>query len=399
MNIWQSIAGCLEIRITSADVPGILENLANAGIRVHRIQFQDDLTVTVIIGRSAYPFLKTHAEKRGDHLEIIRKKGLYWYLPAAKKRPVLLTGLVLFLLASFYLPTRVLFIQVTGNETIPARKILEAAETCGIRFGTSRREVRSEKVKNALLGALPQLQWAGVNTKGCVAVISVREREESSRSDQENGISSLVAARDGIIVSFTATKGSARCAVGQAVKEGEVLISGYTDCGLLLRATRAEGEILAQTRRHMAAVTLCERTVRENVGERIKYYSLLIGKKRINLYNTSGICDVTCGRMYEEYYITLPGGFVLPVAFAVDTHQHYESSSVVTADAEDCYACLAAFCDSYILSQMVSGTVLDCDVTVPSGSGGCRLDAEYVCLEMIGRRREERKVESYGKSD
>ena len=89
-------------------------------------------------------------------------------------RPVLLAGLGILFLLAMYLPSRVLFIRVEGNMQIPDRQILAAAEECGIRFGASRREVRSEKVKNALLSSVPQLQWAGVNTAGCVATISVR---------------------------------------------------------------------------------------------------------------------------------------------------------------------------------------------------------------------------------
>ena len=61
--------------------------------------------------------------------------------------------------------------------------------------------------------------------------------------------------RDGFIVSATVTRGNFLCRVGQSVKAGQVLISGYTDCGICIQATRAEGEIYAQTSRDFAAVT------------------------------------------------------------------------------------------------------------------------------------------------
>ena len=80
-------------------------------------------------------------------------------------------GLCLLLLLVCILPTRVLFMRVEGNESIPENLILEAAEDCGIRFGASRSAVRSEKVKNGILSRISELQWVGVNTKGCIAVI------------------------------------------------------------------------------------------------------------------------------------------------------------------------------------------------------------------------------------
>jgi len=390
VNLWKSLEGILEVRLTSADIPGALEELRKSGTEVHRVQIEDELTVILTVSRNAWARLRTLADRRGDTVAILRRNGLYWAVRAAMGRPVLLTGLLLLLLLSAYLPGRVLFVHVEGNETVPARQILEAAEGCGIRFGAYRREVRSEKVKNALLGVMPQLQWAGVNTSGCTAILSVREREDSLQQEHDRSVSSLVASRDGIIVSCTVTRGSARCAPGQAVTQGQLLISGYTDCGIVLQATRAEGEILAQTRRTVSAVTLPEGKLRSPTGAVSRSYSLIIGKKRINLWNCSRICDTSCGRMYEEKYITLPGGFVLPVALAVDTHICCEATGY-TKSAEACFQALTAFCDSYVRGQMVSGSILQRNMTAQTGNDRCRLDADYVCIEMIGRRRQEKQ--------
>ena len=135
-------------------------------------------------------------------------------------RPVLLGGMGLLLAASLYLPSRVLFIRVEGNSVVDTREILAAAEACGIRFGASRREVRSEKVKNNLLEKVPDLQWAGVNTAGCVATISVRERQITAEEQAEEAVTHLVAARDGYIVSTTVTQGTPLVQVGQTVRAG-----------------------------------------------------------------------------------------------------------------------------------------------------------------------------------
>jgi sporulation protein YqfD len=151
-------------------------------------------------------------------------------------------------LLTIFLPTRVLFIHVEGNSTVEERRILEAAQECGIRFGASRRQVRSEKMKNRLLEKVPELKWAGVNTSGCTAVISVREQPVQEQRTGYTGISSIVAACDGRITSCTVTKGNGLCAPGQVVQKGQLLISGYLDCGICIRVTGAEGEIFAETR-------------------------------------------------------------------------------------------------------------------------------------------------------
>ena len=397
MNLWHSIGGMVTLRITSADVAGFLEQGNRKGIAYFRVNWQDELTVTVTVSRKNGKKLIHLGEKQGTSCEIVDKNGLFWQIAALRNRPVLVIGLLFFLLLTAILPTRVLFVRVEGNASVPARQILAAAESCGIRFGAERREVRSEKVKNALLDALPQLQWAGVNTSGCVATISVRERPDPSRDGEEEGVSSIVACLDGVILSCTAEAGSLQCFPGQAVQSGQVLISGYTDCGLLIRAEKAEGEVFALTRQEIRAVTPMSKGVRVDKEKEEKYYSLILGKKRINFNNGSGICDTTCGRMYAEYYIYLPGGFRLPLALAVETHSCWNTSQIQRT-REEVEKPLSAFLKDSVGARMISGEILSSGEQLRALNGVFRLEGNYLCREMIGRSRQEGKVESDGKS-
>ena len=398
MNLWSSLKGLVVAELTSADVTGALEAVTELGIPVRNVISVDELTLHLTLDRADFDRVAALTEKRGEKISCLHRKGLHWSLAALKRRPVLLSGILFLLILELVLPTRVLFVRVEGNETIPARQILAEAENCGIRFWASRRDVRSEKVKNALLSAIPRLQWAGVNTTGCVATISVREASETETEAASKNVSSIVADRDGVILSCTVTAGSGQCSPGQAVQEGQVLISGYTDCGLLLKATRAEGEIQAQTQRSLSVVSLCQRRIRGQVQEQSRQYSLIIGKKRINFANSSRICDTSCGRMYEEYYITLPGGFTLPVALAVQTHLCCETFPE-NSEQENRENTMKEFARSYLAEQMISGSIQREICLYETGDGICRLDADYLCRELIGRRVQEGKVEINGKSD
>lgn len=397
MDLWKSLAGMVEVELTSAEPEAALGAVSTRGIEIFRVEQKGELTMRFRIRRKDYNMLAALCEKRGETLKLLRKSGLYWAGRQLLRRPVLLAGMALFLALVLYLPSRVIFIRVEGNVTVPTRQILEAAGESGICFGASRRQVRSEKVKNALLSAVPQLQWAGVNTAGCVATISVRERTDAQASRQEWEVTSIVAARDGYILSGTVTRGNALFQVGQAVKAGQVLVSGYTDCGICIQATRAEGEIMAQTNRTLEAVTPSQWVLRgEETGVHRKY-SLLFGKKRINLWKDSGILDTTCGRMYMEYYVTLPGGFQLPLALCVE-----EFTSYVTGTAElpqsGAEEALTEYADSYLLQQMVAGEIRSRLQTVCLDGGIYRLKGSYVCVEMIGRVQREQIGDTNGKN-
>lgn len=382
MNVWGSISGLVEVELTSAEPEQALAAINADNIPLYQVTFIGGLTVRFSIRRSDYSRLKALAKHRGDRLHLAKRVGIYWKIKALAERKLLIPGIAVLCFLTLFLPTRVLFVRVEGNADVPAGKIIAAAEDCGIRFWASRREVRSEKVKNALLSAVPELQWAGVNTRGCVAWISVRERTAQAEDSQDSGISSIVAIRDGVVDSCAVLRGNLVCAPGQAVRTGQVLISGYTDCGLFLQATRAEGEIYAITKRDLDVIAPFPTNSLRETGEVRHKYSLLIGKKRINLWKDSGISDATCGRMYSEYYVTLPGGFLLPIGLAVESFPQREKEALqLSGDA----SALSEFAREYLLQQMVAGQIRSSNLSLTEAADFLRLTGSCICYEMIGR--------------
>ena len=398
MDVFNSIAGMVEVELTSADPSRALMLISAADIHVFGTQQISDLTFLFRIRRCDFKKLRTLTQKRGESLTVRRRPGLYWTGKRLLKRPVLMGGLLLLLLLAAFLPSRIYFVEVDGNTSIPARLILEAAENCGIGFGASRREVRSEKMKNALLAAIPELQWAGVNTKGCVAVISVREKTTVENTEVERAVSRIVASRDGVIVSCTVERGNALCKVGQAVRAGELLVSGYTDCGLSIRATRSVGEVYAQTQQILEALTPSEYTVQASQTGIEKKYALIVGKKRINFYKDSGILGTTCDKMSTVNYLTLPGGFTLPVALVTEQWVSYDCETRSAAD-DEAERLLGDFAETYLKQQMVAGRILQKNQEISLQDAAYLLRGRYACLEMIGREQNEEILEDYGEID
>lgn len=383
MNLWNSLGGMVEGRLVCADPGRVLEQIGHRGIILHGVQQVESLTLTFRLSRKDWKKLTALCEKQGYDLTLVKRYGIYWQGKSLLRRPVLLAGMGFLAALALWLPTRVFFVEVEGNQRIPARQILEAAESCGIRFGASRRAVRSERMKNALLSQMEELKWAGINTAGCRAVISVREKPEESAAP-ESGVRGIVAARDGFLIQCTVTGGNGLCQPGQTVKAGQLLISPYTDCGICIRVERAEGEIMAQTRRQLRAVTPSEPAFRSQRGQTFRRWWLLAGKNRINFRKCSGIWDATCDRIYKEYYITLPGGFRLPLGVAVETVTFWdtESGQLTPETAE---TALLAFSRNYVCGKMIAGSILRTDYRMTGSAGLYTLTAEFGCSEMIGR--------------
>ena len=389
MNLFETLSGTVRVQLTGADIAGTLGRINGAGIEIREAEMEDDLTIRFTVCRRDYKKLRSVTGCRGDILRLTKRQGIFWDLKRLTARPVFVLGLAVLLALAMFLPSRVLIIEVQGNDTIPSNRIMEAAERCGIRFWSSRRQVRSEKVKNALLEAVPELSWAGVNTYGCRAVISVRQRDPEPEETERPEVSKIVAARDGYILSCDVRGGNGLCVPGQAVKAGEVLISGYTDCGICITATRADGEVMAATSRSLTAVTPSECVKRANGSRQRVEYSLIVGKNRINFDKNSGILDALCGRMVTNYHLTLPGGYRLPVTLVKET--------IIDADLSDAKvngeATLRNFAARYLGTQMIAGTVTEAVETVTEDDSVWVLTGDYACTEMIGRERAEQNGE------
>jgi sporulation protein YqfD len=397
IGMFKSISGLMELELTSADPARTVQDLLQLGVQFYELSVANDLNVTFQIQKGDYAKIQQYAKKRGFTLEIKGKRGIYWSICSALRRPVLILGLILAFAVFWFVPGRIYLFEVQGNDTVPSRLILEAAADCGIRFGISSREVRSEKMKNALLARLPQLQWAGINTYGSRAVITVRERNQEEELDRTPGVSSIVADRDGIVISCTVSEGSPMVAPGQAVQKGQVLISGYTYCGLSIEATRAEGEVFARTMRNLTVKTASTPLGRTRKSIENVKYSLLIGKKRINFYKGSGISDGSCVKMYSKYVLTLPGGFSLPVVLIKESVTKWETEEAVP-DKELVHAEMEQFAERYLRGQMIAGTIIR-HQTSYADEGEFTMTGQYECQEMIGRVRPEQIGVYNGKTD
>ena len=373
----------LTVEFSSAEPENTLRKLSLAKISIFHVAQIHELTYQLQVHCKDYKKLSRILQMQGEPHQIISRYGLYWSAMDLFRRPLLISMFLLTFISSLYLPSRIFFVTVQGYETIPERMILQAAEICGIRFGASRKLVRSEKMKNALLSEIPELQWAGINTSGCTAIISIKEGKDESPS-KANGISNIISDRDGYVLETTITNGTAQISPGDTVTKGQLLISGYMDCSISIRTCRAEGEILAQTKRNTQVVMPKNHYV--SVKKEKPYYnvSFLLGKKRINLWKDSRISGTGYDRMYEEYYVSLPGGFQLPFAICIDQYVSYDLQQKVISE-NDALLQMKKFSENYLKQDMISGQILQSQHHFQNDEGLYYLQSSYTCTEMIGK--------------
>ena len=386
-----STATLIGVKITSADIGTVLSRLENSAITLYDIRMHDELSVTVYFKACEYRFAVDVLDHCACEYQVLNSND-YARFQRIFSRPVLWVSVLILLACALVLPTRVLFIQVDGGVHIPANLIIEQAQSAGVYFGARAKGVHSEAVKNYLLEQIPQLQWVGVTIKGCVATIVVEEKQDVGYAHEvKTDYSSIVSSENSVITEATATSGNLLCQVGDTVQKGQVLISPYTDCGTVIKVENAAGEIYGHTQHSISAVTpnvYQKRALYQVVENRIY---LIIGKKLINFMKGSGISTSSCVKMYSYTYAKLPGGFKLPLIIVRETICSCLELRNCVEDINSDW--LANYAKTHMLSQMVCGQILRENIHMHDDNGLVRLRGNYLCTEMIGRRRTEQVIQ------
>ena len=395
MGFWDRFEGVAFLKITTAYPAGALQRIQKAEIAVHNIRMLDPFTIQLAAKHRDVSSIVDICTKRGDRVDVEGWEGYIFRILSFLKRPVFLLCAVCWLILALWLPTRILFVTVKGADTLSEAYILECAAEYGISMGASGRTVRSEGVKNALLSAIPNLRWAGVNTSGCVATIHVSEEAPSSTNSPNLSITDIVSNQDGVITSVTTHNGTALCVPGQAVKQGQALISAYRDNGQNLEFTGASGEIYGKTKRSVEALTPLQVYKRTEILSQDENFYVVVGKNPIKFQKDSGILDTTCVKMYNVKDCVLPGGFELPIYLVTERIIEY-AVEPATLTADDCLWLLEQT-EEYIDSHMIDGNIISANTTFGVDDSKFVTNGQFDCIELLTNADYKGITESNGK--
>ena len=372
-----------QIRITAADTSGILSVLANQGYVIRNVECIDTLTLSFEVYEYDSSFVIKELTFRGVEAKLVGRNRVDDFLYILRSRAYIIIFFMVILGLTIWIPTRALFFEIAGCTHISEQTILEQLRMNGVKYGMKSKSIDSNSIKNAMMQENDQLSWVGITVQGCVVNIVIKESTvQHSPDEKESTLSHIVSKSDGIIASVTAENGTALCRPGQAVQTGQILISGYEDCGQHIKATSAKGSVEAFTYRNIYACCPTLAMSRTQILNKETQYSVILGKKQIKFYKDSGISPASCVKMYSREYITLPGGFQLPIALIKEECLYFNT--------ESCYMQFdgGKWIESYLVdhtqSQMNSGRILEQHFTHKYMPSVYQVHAILSCIENIG---------------
>ncbi len=377
--------GCCRLTLKGCDPERCLDRFLGAGIGFWKIEKMDSFTLSLTLYQADADLAQALALHCQCDTEIEALPSFRRSFAGLKKRWVLLLGLMGLVAGLFVLPNYIVALEVEGCEITQPEEILRALQTLDVGFGTWGPSIDTDWIQNEMLRLVPELRWIAVNCSGMRANILVAERTPPEPMiDRRESVSNLVACADGIVTELQVMNGQAACAVGDAVVEGQVLISGIVDLERCTMYTRALGEVYAQTRRQITVLTPEVRLERSPEGVAGRCIYLRAGRKRIKIFGSSGIFMGDCVKMIRREAMSLPGGYELPLELWIETYYHTKPQAI-SLPAPQAEALLLDYVNRWSSEALVAGQVEHQEAELTAEAGSYTLTQTLHCREMIAR--------------
>ena len=234
-----------------------------------------------------------------SNIEILKidTRGAIERIKKYKYRPGVLLGIIVLLFSLFASRMFIWNITVTGNDNVSTEKTMALLEDHGIYIGAFKPSIDLHKIYNEILIENEDYCWISVNIRGTVANVEVRESEKPLKlSPDKNKYANLISEYEGEIAYIESYSGIDCVKVGDAVKAGELLVSGiYEDKLGKTQLTYAQGKVYAKIWRTFIIEVPLEYDKRLYSDTHSYDLDIKIFSKTINILNNSR----NLGQMYD----------------------------------------------------------------------------------------------------
>ncbi len=326
--------------------------------------------------------LLRHCQSEGIAVTASGDRGLPFLFYRYRRRVGLMLGSVLAVIL-MVLSSRVVWdIRISGNTTLTDAEVRAELKACGLGLGSYIPSLRTEELENRVLIASDRISWISVYLDGTVARVQIIEH--SAPPEEEGRLpANLIAACDGQIETVELYRGNCIVKTGQAVKKGELLVSGLYDSQISgYRYTRAAGNVYARTEKAFRVeipLSYEEKVYEPSVCSEICLhffdFSIKIFKRT---GNGEGMCDI----IEEEKGPELFGLSALPFGITLEKQLPYTVETRTRTPEEATEAAYAAL--AHELSALSEETkLLKKSVTLTWSETSLILDCTLECIENI----------------
>lgn len=277
-------------------------------------------------------------------------------------------------------------VRVVGCETVSEEEMLAILADEGVEVGSYIPPIDAIVTAQEVILKDDRLAFVAVNIIGTCCEVQIKETSFPDRAESSQSPANIVAARSGLIERIELYDGQITVKPGEAVREGQVLISGMCQMDEeRWRLTAADGKVFAKVERSFTVEVPYEEETLRPTGEESVRKSLIFFKKSVKLFENSSIFTPIYGTIESKDSITLPDGTPLPVAIATHRVIGFEKITVRRTPAE-VEAIATRRMATLVAHELKEAEVLSLTRSVEHTPKGVKLTWQVYCIMDIAKQ-------------
>lgn len=267
IKIYRIFLGYLRIRFYGENREKMISLCALNGIHLWNSKPQKDGIESSISVRDFFLLRKIPALRKA-RVHILKKRGWPFVVNRYKYRYGILAGFILFFCIIGVLSSKIWIIDIVGNEKVSEAEILNACSNIGITTGIAKNSIYPKLEREKLILQLDNIAWASLNIEG--SRLSVNVTEIDGKEEKDKSYSNLKADFDGIIEKLDIVSGTSVVRVGDAVKKGDLLVSGIIETADETTFVHSKGTVMAKTEHNVTLEENYRQKVNIPTGKTVK---------------------------------------------------------------------------------------------------------------------------------
>ena len=249
------------------------KNRARGGISLWNIKKKKG-AFSACVAVEDYKKLLPFARKAKLRLRVTGRHGFPFFLKKFKNRAGVFVGILCFFAVINAMSLFIWSVDVSGNVEIADGEVICAMEELGLSSGVLRKKINVPRLEQEAMIKMPKVAWLSVNLEGSRATVCLNERIAPPEIVPKAAPCNIKAAFDGQISRMEVCAGEAVVNVGDAVRKGQLLVSGVVEDAFGVSTLHhTEAKIFALTKREISAQVPLWQEKEIPTGKTLKRYT------------------------------------------------------------------------------------------------------------------------------
>jgi similar to stage IV sporulation protein len=277
--------GIVTIECKGEHISLLLDQIVQAHVVLSHVKWENKEKVRITVRLSDMIQVWRYMKQYKVNGRIVKKSGPFFWLKKMKKRKYFVMGFAIFLFLLFFFSSFIWYVDIEGNEQIPEKHILSILQKEGIYPGQLKVGLpNTDQLQRKLLKRIPHASWIGVRLEGTRIIVTVAEKKRVDSIGEKKLVRKpvdLIAKKNAFIMDVRVFHGNPVIKVHDAVKKGQLLVSGtYGDATTPSKGpiVGAQGIVLGEVWYQSEVVVPLEYVQNEYTGEKKRYTWPFIGQ-------------------------------------------------------------------------------------------------------------------------